>query len=204
MIDPREDPRLAGDVKRYHTWPVLQPQSVAEHSWNVARIVVAIWPFASQQLLQEALFHDVGEIRSGDAPFPVKAENPDLKATMDRIEDAARLDMLAWGVPRRSRNILKPMEHVVLKVADMLEMMEKGMQECLMGNQFAKLIVLRTREWLEIKISEMEHCELRSNIISYMGRRMHAWPMAIEPAGVWSSDMTGQDNPYGYSEEEHA
>ena len=34
-----QDPRRAGDVLRYHTWPHVQPQTVAHHSWNIGCVV---------------------------------------------------------------------------------------------------------------------------------------------------------------------
>lgn len=62
MIDIRTDPRLAGEVSRYHTWPHLRQQSVAEHSWQVMRIMLAIYPMVPRVLLIHCMAHDAGEI----------------------------------------------------------------------------------------------------------------------------------------------
>lgn len=136
------DPRSAGDVRRYHTWRVLQQQTNAAHQWNVARILLAIYPDCSPRLLREALFHDVGEVVSGDAPFPIKRDNPDIKAGHDRVERSARSAMvLPWGVPPEAD--LDDFEKRVLKLADLTEMWEFALDDVNYGNRHAQLIVDR-------------------------------------------------------------
>lgn len=139
------DPRRAGGVLRYHTWPHLKPQTVAEHSWNVARILLAIWPEAPTHILREALFHDIGEIASGDAPYPSKKNNPKFGEEHDKLEDSARLAMcLPWRVPPPAD--LSPEEKVVLKLAHFIEMMEWAYDELTLGNQFAQIVADDCRE----------------------------------------------------------
>src|SRR5947208_2732904 len=87
------DPRRAGRVLRYHTWPHIRPQTVAEHGWQVARILLAWWPSASQELVNHCLFHDVGEVAAGDVPFPAKRDDEALRRTHDSTEMDAYLKM---------------------------------------------------------------------------------------------------------------
>lgn len=136
----RADPRLAGDVKRYHTWPVHHQQSVAHHSWNVARILLEIWPSAPREAIIYAITHDMGEVATGDVPFPVKRENPDLKAIMDRLEDGA-LRTMGVRVPELDEHWSR-----VLKICDLLEMMEFGIAEQVAGNHLGRVIHERTRD----------------------------------------------------------
>jgi hypothetical protein len=130
--------RFAGQVKRYHTWPVLREQTVAEHTWQIMRIYHSIFGEPSQDIYTFILYHDAGEIATGDLPFPVKMHNPDIKETMDLLEDRALERMKAPVVK------LEQMGKIHIKICDLLEMWEYGVQECAMGNQLAKPIVDRT------------------------------------------------------------
>ncbi len=76
---------LVQGVARWHMVEMSRPQSVAEHSFNVAMIA---GEFASHfRTVEEvaavtmmALLHDVDEVHTGDAPSPTKKE-PVLKET---------------------------------------------------------------------------------------------------------------------------
>lgn len=147
-MDIRSDPRLAGNVSRWHTWPTSRPQSVAEHSWNVARILLAIWPEARKELVVQCLLHDVGEIMTGDVPYPIKSENADLQVIMNSLEKTAHLSMcLPWQLPPPAD--LTALEAAALKMADMLEMWEFACEEIMRGCNFAIAIEVRCRKWLQ-------------------------------------------------------
>lgn len=183
------DPRLAGQVARYHTWPVLQPQSNAEHAWNVARIICTVCPGASTGLLIEALLHDSGEIVSGDIPFPVKQNNPALKKEMDRIEGGARGQMfLEWRQPLPV--VLNENERDLLKIADMMEMWEKGLHERMLGNAYATPIIDRTWEWLDARLDKLPQGPLQENLQKYIVNRLREHGRL---------DLTGQEHPFGFN-----
>ncbi len=76
----KSDPRQAGLVRRYHTWAVTRDQTVAEHSWQVARVLLAIWPDVPRHLIIHCLTHDLGERAGGDLPYPVKRDSAILVA----------------------------------------------------------------------------------------------------------------------------
>lgn len=139
MIDVRTDPRLAGEVSRYHTWPHLRQQSVAEHSWQVMRIMLAIYPMVPRVLLIHCMAHDAGEIGTGDIPYPIKKENPDLKEIMDELETETISAMaLKWNFP--SEVALSPEEKLIFKLAEFIEMWEWALKEQLLGNEFAEVV----------------------------------------------------------------
>jgi 5'-deoxynucleotidase YfbR-like HD superfamily hydrolase len=129
---------LAARVRRYHTWPVLHVQTVAEHSARVATLYVEIFGLPRAEVLYYILHHDSGEFTAGDPPFPVKKNFPDLKKGHDCAE--------AWGLSRLG--VLLPdlavWEKHRVKVADLLEMHEFGVVELTMGNQYADPIVRDT------------------------------------------------------------
>lgn len=142
MIDIRTDPRLAGEVSRYHVWPHIRQQSVAEHSWQVMRILLAIYPMASRGLLIYCMAHDAGEIGTGDVPYPIKKENPDLKVIMDGLETETVSAMtLKWNFP--SKVTLTPEEKIIFKIAEFIEMWEWALKEQLLGNKFAEVVASR-------------------------------------------------------------
>lgn len=167
-----QDPRRALQVTRYHTWPRLREQSVGEHSMQVMRILLAIWPDCSRELLMHCLVHDIGETVSGDPPYPVKRDNPVLKAECDRIERSAHLSMcIPWGLP--APQALTEVERAVFKLAEFIEMWEWGLHEIRLGNDYAVLVRDRCREAMDrILSSGGMVCEKLAR--NYIKRREHA------------------------------
>lgn len=164
------DPRSAGRVTRFHTWERVKEQSNAEHTWQVIRIMLAIWPECPREVLVEVMFHDVGERVSGDAPYPTKAESPVLKTEMDRLENAGRLGMTPWGVV--ARKPLTVEAHAIFKMAEFIEMWEYALDEVALGN--ANCVLIRDR--CHSKAAEMCNArpndDVRSRTVSYMQRRI--------------------------------
>lgn len=138
------DPRQAGGVRRYHTWPISREQTIADHSWNVARLLLAWDAQAPRHLLVHALFHDIGERITGDAPYPIKAQNPALKKEMDRLEYDGHLAMCGpWGVPAPVG--LSEAEAALFKLADLVDMWEYALDEIARGNLHLRLVLERTQ-----------------------------------------------------------
>lgn len=170
-----EDPRLAGQVPRYHTWPHLRGQSIAEHSWQVVRIIWAIMPDAPMALIKQAMFHDIGEVGTGDPPYPVKAKNPVLKKEMDRLERDVWLQMcLPWGLPApRAIHLCAEGDLTgVLKIAEWIDCWEWALHELSLGNRHAQLV--RERAYgqivtilLGVTLSE----DIRKRVQTYVERR---------------------------------
>lgn len=142
MIDNIEtDPRVAGQVTRYHTWPRTRDQSVGEHSWQVMRILLTVWPTVPRKLLVHAVLHDVGEM-AGDIPYPGKRNDPLLKDRMDLAEQKIHAGMMdAWRLP--GITTLTEYEHRVFKVCENLEMWEWGLHEQNLGNRYGSVVTMR-------------------------------------------------------------
>lgn len=164
------DPRIAGELRRYHSWPHLHPQTVAGHSWNVARLILAWWPEAPRYLIIHALMHDIGERVAGDLPYPIKANNPVLKAEMDRIEEEGHRAMVEWGVPPPQD--LAALPHKIFKLADLADMMEWAMHEITLGNRHARLVYQRTAAEVNKRCKDPEIPDLvRERIQNYLIKR---------------------------------
>lgn len=127
--------RLAGQVVRYHTWPMLHRQTNAEHTWQVLRVYYLMFGAPRPEVTTFILWHDAGELKSGDLPFPIKATNPVLKQEISRIEADAVQAM--GGV----NHLTDVRERVRVKLCDLIEMMEQGLHELRLGNHYAEPIV---------------------------------------------------------------
>lgn len=152
----RDDARLAGRVRRYHTWPYIREQSVAEHSWQLLRILLCIWPEVPAHVMSYVVRHDCGEMKTGDAPYPVKADNPDIARGMDRVEGESLLEQLNAGFLILGPDVTQD-EKWVVKLAEFIEMWEWGAEEQLLGNQFARLVAQRCLAVAEERIRTANH-----------------------------------------------
>lgn len=177
------DPRRAGEVLRFHTWRVNRQQSVAEHCWNVARVLLAIWPEAPPRMVKHALFHDIGEVVTGDLPYPVKKDNPQVGAAMDRMEVEAYLQMsIGWSLP--PPGYLEGDDKTIFKTAEYLEGMEWALDELYSGNKFATLVAERWEVALSRVMAELVGsavrdaplcAEVHQRAKSYLERRKRSY-----------------------------
>jgi 5'-deoxynucleotidase YfbR-like HD superfamily hydrolase len=165
---------MAGELTRFHAWPTLQNQTIAHHSWNVVRILFAIEPEPSMNLVKEAMFHDVGEVGSGDSPGHIKRANPDLRDALERLEHATRLSMcIPWGISPPA--YINDEERLILLIADKTDQMEFAMHEMWLGNQFMKLVFERTQILVEDLIDQLPMGIRRSRAKEYISRRLKEW-----------------------------
>lgn len=122
-------------VERYHTWPTHRTQTVAEHTWQVLRIWDRLFGPPDERDFRYIMYHDSGELWTGDLPFPVKRRYPALAGIVDDIEDQA---LQAMRVDYREPN---PGWKTKMKLCDMIEMWETGRHEVALGNSYARPIV---------------------------------------------------------------
>lgn len=104
-------------VKRYHTIPTIGDETVGTHSFGVAMMVLAITDQkASANLIRAALFHDMAEQVTGDTPFTSKKAFPMVKYALEVVEED-------WEKENGFYIELEPRDKLVLKWADMLQLM---------------------------------------------------------------------------------
>lgn len=130
-------PRMGGEVRRYHTWPTIRQQTVADHTFHVLRIYWHLFGEVPPEVTAYLLHHDVCEVRVGDPPHPIKLHNPELKVVYDRLEDETLVEMLG---EERAMNVLgsvNDLERVRMKACDLLEMAEFAGVEVNLGNKYA-------------------------------------------------------------------
>jgi len=97
---------------------------------------MTIWPDAPARAAEFAVFHDSGELGAGDIPYPYKARHPALKEIISALEEESLSDQ---GIrPQWVDDVWRWR----IKTADLIEMLEKGMEETLMGNKFGIPVAL--------------------------------------------------------------
>lgn len=130
-----------GLTHRYHTVPGME-QTVGEHSWGVAIIILQLNPSPSTSLIRAALYHDCAEKFTGDVPATVKWANPGLRKELDEVEER-------W---ERSLGIdvqLTEFEKDWLKAADMIELILFCSHAIMLGNEYAREIHDRGLHYLD-------------------------------------------------------
>lgn len=146
-----EDIRAGGGVRRYHTRPLIGEQTVASHSWGVAAIIIDVTEGhekPSFELMRAALFHDVAEHVTGDIPATAKWRWPSLKAAMDSMEAEVET---ALGI--RADGLSKQ-EMLLLKAADMMELLWFCVEQRRLGNHTIYHIFKNGCTWMEDKGEE--------------------------------------------------
>ena len=177
MINCAEDPRVALQLTRYHSWPRLRDQSNGEHSAQIMRILLTVWPDCPRRMLVHAVTHDMGEM-AGDVQYPYKLNNPALKSIMDQLEGSVIERMgETIGVPPEVN--LSPYEQRVFKLCEFVEMFEYGLHEMGLGNKYGRIIAMRCLTAAsEIMETMMEtnrgETDVRPAVKRYVDRRQ-AW-----------------------------
>lgn len=162
--DVTKSPRMAGNVKRYHTWPTIQTQNNADHTWNVMRIYWTIFGDLSSDVTTHLIWHDAGEIVGGDVPHPVKRDNPELGLFHKRLEDDAVIAMIR----PRSMVVLPPEYTIRCKICDLIEMHEFAWVESSMGNKFANPVFDITLLGLDVLVKQLENHQHMEEVWAYL------------------------------------
>lgn len=132
-----------GRVQRFHALPHTQPYTVAEHSWSMAMLLLALHPHpVPQRLLWACLTHDVAERWVGDTPAPAKwYVAPDLCHALEKAEHHINTTLgIDWGLNEVDRRWLKAL--------DVAELMVYATDEIHRGNRFMAPTVAKCREVL--------------------------------------------------------
>jgi 5'-deoxynucleotidase YfbR-like HD superfamily hydrolase len=147
--DITSDARFAAQVERYHTWPVLRKQTVGEHTWQVMRIWYQIFGPLQASESEYLLWHDAGELLTGDPPGFVKQASPPLKAIYDELEEKA---VRAMNGPNM---LISENTRVRAKVCDLLDVYEFCLVEKLQGNRLIEGGILWARATLATFLAKL-------------------------------------------------
>ena len=139
-------------MKYIDRWGLMnntRTENISEHSLETAILTHALVTIANVRLGESlnadraaviALYHDAGEIITGDMPTPVKYFNPEIKNAYKAVEKVAAEKLIAM-LPQDLREEYRPLisnedeelERYV-KAADKLSALIKCIEEVRMGN----------------------------------------------------------------------
>jgi 5'-deoxynucleotidase len=143
-------------IKRWGLMHTTYPENIQEHSQRVAMIAHALAVIRNrlyggrvspERVAALALYHDAGEVLTGDLPAPVKHSNPEIKRAYGELETAARrrlLEMVPAPLQADFRALLLPDDaeathQDLVRAADKLCAWVKCLEEVAAGNpEFAK------------------------------------------------------------------
>ena len=143
---------LIARMKNIGRWALMRsvtPENVQEHSHMVAVLAHALAvirrdvmgvPCDANAAAAAALFHDAGEILTGDLPTPIKYRNPSIMAAYRQVEAEAAeklLDMLPEELrPAYAPLLAEPSPELkpLVKAADKLAAYIKCIEERRAGN----------------------------------------------------------------------
>lgn len=137
-------------IKRWGLMHNTYSENVQEHSLRVAQIAHALALIRNRRfdgslnpdrVVVLALYHDAGEVLTGDLPSPIKYFNPDIQQAYHAIEASAAqrlIGMVPEELTTAYRDVLIPGddEHVaIVKAADKLCAYIKCLEETAVGNK---------------------------------------------------------------------
>jgi 5'-deoxynucleotidase len=143
-------------IRRWGLMRSTHPENVQEHSQRVALVAHALALIRNRlydgtvdpdHVAVIALYHDSGEVFTGDLPSPIKYRNPEIRTAYHEIERSAASTLLSM-VPEPLYHDYRPLllgegvdpdERAIVKAADKLCAWMKCLEETAAGNrEFAK------------------------------------------------------------------
>ena len=139
-------------IRRWGLMRSTYPENVQEHSLRVAMAAHALALIRNRlfggtvdpaRAAVLALYHDSGEVLTGDLPSPIKYRNREIRSAYREIEASAAGALLAM-VPEPLREDYRPLlladagdpeERVIVKAADKLCAWMKCLEETAAGNR---------------------------------------------------------------------
>lgn len=136
-------------IRRWGLMHSLQPENIQEHSLQVAMVAHALAlignryfgkNYNAEHIMALAVYHEAGEVLTGDLPTPIKYANPSLRDAYKGLEAQAELHLLEM-LPQELREDYRPLvcqtpgeEHDLVKAADRLCAYLKCVEERRNGN----------------------------------------------------------------------
>ena len=154
----------AGGTVRFHTWPTIKTQTVAEHSWRVAMLVNVIAPSFGMPVIA-ALEHDMAECVVGDIPSPAKRSGRFDREAWDIIEYEVLKDA-GYGLVNQ---YLTSEDKRVLKLADYAEGCLFCIDERNLGNRRIAEVYANFRTYLKEFVHP--HHILEEELVEYIDRK---------------------------------
>jgi len=137
--------REAGSVRRGHNLDQHNECTIAQHSYNLANLILMLHPDPSFELIKAALWHDVPERWLGDIPSPAKHNNAGLRREYEELEDQIykSLDMLDLYQG------LSDEDRIWLKACDCLELEIWAVEQLDLGNNRVMPVIAKLGQYFD-------------------------------------------------------
>jgi len=167
-----------GKIRWLQRWGLKRntvSENVMEHSWEVATIAHALALIQNRYfdgqldvnaIVVAALYHDCGEVITGDMPSPIKYHSKEITRAYKSIEQQAEVELLNL-LPEELREDFAPAiieqripsEHyAIIKAADTISAYLKCQMEVAAGNaEFSKAAESIKAKLMAIESPEVEH-----------------------------------------------
>ena len=126
-------------IIRYNNMPKIVNESVAEHSFFVASIVLKLhelYEFDLKKALIMAITHDYVEIYISDVPRNVKNKYPLLNEALEKVERQAWQDLFPeFNSFNEEFESKQTTESLIVKLADSLSIIQYTYSEVKLGNE---------------------------------------------------------------------
>ena len=137
-------------IRRWGLMPAQRDENVQEHSLQVAMIAHALALIANkhygahldaEHIMAIAVYHETGEVITGDLVTPIKYFNEDIKTAYKNIEAIAEdrmISMLPEDMREDYRALIQPKdeeEKRIVKAADKIAAYTKCLEEIRSGNK---------------------------------------------------------------------
>lgn len=128
------------NIVRFQTSPRNARETVAEHSFYVAAIVLKLheyFNFNLEKALSISLMHDYSEVYISDVPHSIKFANKDLADALEKAEYKINNDKLSEEFAKNIEefNKLTTAEGCVVNLADVLSVLMYSRLEVKLGNK---------------------------------------------------------------------
>ena len=167
-------------IQRWSLMRNSYTENIQEHSHQTAVLAHALAVLRNERfdgqvdvgaVAVAALYHDAGEILTGDMPTPIKYYNPGIREAYKAVEQVAEdklLDMLPRELRADYEEVLRPSDGQVqelVKAADKLSAHIKCLEELKAGNGEFRAAAEQTRAALD----KMDLPELRYFCENFLG-----------------------------------
>lgn len=169
-------------IKRWGLMRNTEEENIKEHSLDVAVVAHALALIGNrfygkrhnaEHIMALAVFHETGEVITGDLATPIKYFNPEIKQAYGKIERLALEKMLSM-LPEALREDYRQLlfhegnsDYALVKAADKLCAYIKCLEEIKSGNQeFAKAKLRIEEELYQMEAPEVQYF-LRECIAGY-------------------------------------
>ena len=161
-------------IKRWGLMKNTAEENIMEHSWQVAAVAHALAQIENDvyggradvdRIIKLALYHELGEVITGDLATPVKYYNPEVKTAFAQLEDVACAKILGM-LPAELQDSYRPYvciahddpDYVYVKAADKICAYLKCVEELKWGNrEFTKAEATIKNELAKVELRAVKY-----------------------------------------------